>query len=143
MKVFSNLNDSVILWSSLWLHCCYSFLTFLKHTGFSVRITVVLLQMQLESIYQQTLFWPKNPRQRPLKSPEVTHLLDYQFDLRNNLLEQTPCIRGFVFLFIKMKKEVNGDNPQISKELGNLTYGQYMFKSFRFVPRGIIFENEL
>lgn len=54
------------------------------------------------------------------------------------MLEQTLCIRGLVCLFLKMNKEVNTDNPQISQELRNLECGKCMFKSLRFIPGVVI-----
>jgi len=61
------------------------------------------------------------------------------FNLKKKCWNKPPVLEGLSVCFLKMKKEVNNDNPQISQELRNMACGKWMFKSLSDSSLGLSF----
>lgn len=53
-------------------------------------------------------------------------------------MNKLPALEGLFVCFLKMKKEANNDNNQISQELWNLACVKWKFKSLWFIPGAVV-----
>lgn len=53
-------------------------------------------------------------------------------------MNKLPALEGLFVCFLKMKKEANNDNNQISQDLWNLACAKWKFKSLWFFPGAVV-----